>query len=465
MIKPVRLIFDTDMLTDCDDAAALAMLHILADMGEAEILATVVSSKYPNSAPVVSAVNDYYGRSDIPLGVPKDASGVYRDNSTFLDKVTDEFPHRIKSNDEAPDAVEVYRKALHESDDASVKILTVGYMSNLVKLLMSQPDDISPLTGMELVKRKVSEWICMGGNFPVDDARDNVNFTRDPAAAVSTINAWPGKITFVGREIGHNIFVGDRLKRTPESNPVRRAYQLHREFHNPGGGWNHHTADPSAVLYAVRGLSDYFDISSEGRINIADDCSFTWLSISGGNQRYLIQKMDRGQMGRIMEDLMVAPPASRVIWIGNDHGGYEMKLSIKEYLESKGYSVYDAGADSSEISWYPYYASKVAGAVSKGEARRGILICSTGIGMSIAANKFKGVRASLCTSTYMGKMTRAHNNSNVLCLGGKITGIPEAISILNAWLAAEYEGGRHDISLDLILEAEAALCTGNIWNP
>ncbi len=142
------------------------------------------------------------------------------------------------------------------------------------------------------------------------------------------------------------------------------------------------------------------------------------------------------------------------IWIGNDHGGYDMKLQIKEYLEKNGYEVNDVGSDSTEIVRYPNYASKVAGAISRGEAERGILICSTGIGMSIIANKFKGVRASLCTSTYMAKMTRAHNNSNILCIGGKITGIFEVIDMLEVWLSTSYEGGRHDISLGLIRETE-----------
>ena len=153
------------------------------------------------------------------------------------------------------------------------------------------------------------------------------------------------------------------------------------------------------------------------------------------------------------------------IWIGNDHGGYELKLQIVEHLKKKGLAVHDAGTHSTDIVRYPYFAAEVAGAVSTGRARRGILICSTGIGMSIIANKFKGVRASLCTSTYMGKMTRAHNDSNVLCLGGKITGVFEALDILDTWLATPYEGGRHDISLGLIAEAEAAMIAPEPWKP
>ncbi|HEY5585822.1 MAG TPA: ribose 5-phosphate isomerase B [Ruminiclostridium sp.] len=153
------------------------------------------------------------------------------------------------------------------------------------------------------------------------------------------------------------------------------------------------------------------------------------------------------------------------IWIGNDHGGFDLKKQVIEYLNQKGIAYKDMGCDSTQIVRYPYYAGLVAGAVSKGEAERGILICSTGIGMSIIANKFKGVRASLCTSTFASKMTRAHNNSNLLVLGGKVTGTFEALDILEAWLSTKYEGGRHDISLGLISEAEEVLCNEGGWKP
>ncbi len=107
------------------------------------------------------------------------------------------------------------------------------------------------------------------------------------------------------------------------------------------------------------------------------------------------------------------------ILIGNDHGGYELKCAVIEYLTQRNIPVCNVGTDSTEVVRYPYYAAQVAGPISRGEAERGILICSTGIGMSIIANRYPGVRASLCTSTYMGKMTRAHNDSNLLCLGGE----------------------------------------------
>jgi len=151
--------------------------------------------------------------------------------------------------------------------------------------------------------------------------------------------------------------------------------------------------------------------------------------------------------------------------IANDHGGYQLKLELLAWLREQQIVVHDLGCHSTDIVRYPYYAAAVASRVSAGTGERGILICSTGIGMSVIANRYPGVRASLCTSTYMGRMTREHNDSNILCLGGKITGVFEAIDILQAWLTANYQGGRHDISLGLIADAETAMSNGQRWLP
>jgi ribose 5-phosphate isomerase B len=153
------------------------------------------------------------------------------------------------------------------------------------------------------------------------------------------------------------------------------------------------------------------------------------------------------------------------ILIGNDHGGYNLKLTLVEYLKSESYEVVDFGSHGGEIVRYPYYAAQVASAISTSIAQRGILICSTGIGMSIIANKYKNVRASLCYSTYQARMTRAHNNSNILCLGGRCIGDLEAIDMLQLWLNTEYEGGRHDISLGLIADCEAHQLADDVWKP
>ena len=153
------------------------------------------------------------------------------------------------------------------------------------------------------------------------------------------------------------------------------------------------------------------------------------------------------------------------VWIANDHGGYQLKTKIVEYLRQRDIPVKDIGCQSEDIVRYPYYAAKVAGAISRGETRRGILICSTGVGMSIIANKFPGVRASLCASPYEAKMTRLHNDSNILCLGGRTLGDMKALDTVETWLDTPYLGERHEISLSLIREAEQQNMTGEVWNP
>lgn len=151
------------------------------------------------------------------------------------------------------------------------------------------------------------------------------------------------------------------------------------------------------------------------------------------------------------------------ILIANDHGGFLLKQKIILRLREMNIPYEDLGCFSEDIVRYPYYAAKVAKAVSEGVVDRGILICSTGIGMSIAANKYKGVRASLCTSVTEAILTRAHNDSNILCLGGRVIGDFVAIDILDAWLKTEYIGGRHDISLGIIRDIEETNLTGESW--
>jgi ribose 5-phosphate isomerase B len=146
------------------------------------------------------------------------------------------------------------------------------------------------------------------------------------------------------------------------------------------------------------------------------------------------------------------------IAIGADHAGYHLKEKIKEFLLSKGYQVIDFGTDSTASTDYPLFAREVALAIQRGEAQQGILICGTGIGMCITANKFKGVYAALCTNEYMAKVSREHNNANVLCLGGRVLGDELAISIVSTWLVSEFSGDRHKRRVDLITKLEEDMC-------
>ena len=140
--------------------------------------------------------------------------------------------------------------------------------------------------------------------------------------------------------------------------------------------------------------------------------------------------------------------------IGNDHVAVEMKKKIKEYLEEKGYEVINVGTDSSERFNYPVSGYKVARMVADGEVDGGILICGTGVGISLSANKVHGIRACVCSDPYTAKLSKQHNNTNIIAFGARVIGIETAKMIVDEWLNAKYEGGRHQVRIDQIKEIE-----------
>ena len=142
------------------------------------------------------------------------------------------------------------------------------------------------------------------------------------------------------------------------------------------------------------------------------------------------------------------------IVIGADHGGYEAKTAVLEYLTAQGYQVEDYGTYSEESCDYPDVAHKVGKAVAQEEFELGILICGTGIGMSLAANKVPGIRAALCQDTYSARMARAHNNSNVLCLGARVTGLGLMMDIVDTYVQGSFTGGRHARRVEKIEQVE-----------
>ena len=139
-----------------------------------------------------------------------------------------------------------------------------------------------------------------------------------------------------------------------------------------------------------------------------------------------------------------------MIALGADHGGYRLKEAVKAYLEEKGIPYKDFGTDSEESVNYGPYAYRVAQSIVSGECEKGVLCCGTGIGISIAANKVKGIRCALCTDVHMAEMSRKHNDSNVLSLGGRTTPVDKALEIVGAWLDTEFEGGRHQRRVDML---------------
>lgn len=140
--------------------------------------------------------------------------------------------------------------------------------------------------------------------------------------------------------------------------------------------------------------------------------------------------------------------------IGCDHGGFNLKKIVCEYLTKQGFEVFDMGTDSTESCNYPDIAKEVAEKIAFGEASLGILICGTGIGISIAANKIKGIRAACCSDSFSAKMCRAHNDANILCFGERVIGQGLALELVDAFLSTEFEGGRHKTRVDLISKIE-----------
>lgn len=298
---PPAVIFDTDMDSDCDDVGALAMLHALADLGEARILATMSSSQNPDTPRCIDAINTWYGRPDLPIGAPK-GKGAGR-NSKYAAAVAQAFPHDLTA---AGDAAKMYRELLVGEPDGSVVIVTVGYLTNLADLLRL-PD------GPDLVRRKVRLWVCMGGNFIGKPAHDDVkltnnNFTVEKEGAHAAVWNWPGPILFVGREIGSvpsGLKAGARLTELPDPHPVKLAYRLYFG----GEPKDRHVADQTAVLFAVRGLHDAWDAETRGYMDLRKDMTFDWRYDRDGGQGYLLKRpgTDR-RIEREIEDLMMRPP-------------------------------------------------------------------------------------------------------------------------------------------------------------
>ncbi len=298
---PVVVIFDTDMMGDVDDVGTVAVLHALADQGEARVLAMGLSGKNPWSPLCLSALNAYYGRPDIPIGVVK---GPALDRtSKYAQRVAQEFPHALKSADDAPDAALLYRQVLAHEPDQSVVVVSVGQLTNLRNLLKTGPDQFSDLNGVELVKRKVKVWVCMGGRFP--EGRE-ANFINDGPAAAYAVQTWPTPIVFSGWEIGNKIMTGARLREAPAGTPVRRAYELYN-------GLKHRQSwDQTALLYAVCGLdgrlAEYWDLQSSGYLHVNDDGSNVWRESPDKDHSYLVTKMPPAKIATVIEQLMLRPP-------------------------------------------------------------------------------------------------------------------------------------------------------------
>jgi len=304
--EPVRIVFDTDITGDVDDVLALAMLHTLADRGECSIEAVTVSKISPLAAPFVDAVNTFYGRPNIPIGVTRNAQ--IRDSRYLhLVKTKDgdrfRYPHDLLSGDDAPDAVSVLRQALAGAEDRSMTLVQVGLAANLADLVESQADEISPLSGPELIRRKVRLVSVMAGAFaPIrgDAHYLEANVRNGVGSMQRFAKQWPVDVPVVWSDFRIGIAAPypresiARDFRYREHHIVREAYLLHS-----GPDHDRPTWDLTSVLYAVRPNDDYFGLSERGMVSVDDDGFTRFAPQTEGRDRYLT--MNREQAVRVIE--------------------------------------------------------------------------------------------------------------------------------------------------------------------
>lgn len=301
---PVSIIFDTDMGPDYDDVGAITLLHALADSGQAQILATVASTTYPRVVAVLDVFNTYFKRPKTPIGVPKGAAVHEGDWQHWSDTLVARYPHKLTRNEQAPDAVDVYRQVLARQPDHSVTIITVGFLTNLANLLQSGPDQFSPLSGRALVAKKVSRLVSMAGHFPKGH---EFNIHKDALASQQVFETWPTEVIFSGFEIGWKIKTGlplvqnTTIQHSPAQDVFRICLPKAKEDNLGRMSW-----DQTAVLVGIKGTSPYYDLKP-GRIIVDGDGNNRWDENRNGHF-HLVEKMPVAQVTAIIDKLMQHQP-------------------------------------------------------------------------------------------------------------------------------------------------------------
>lgn len=308
--QPVGIIFDTDLGNDCDDVLALGMIHALQSRGECELLAVTITKDHPDAAKFAACVNHFYGRGAIPIGVCDSnvtpEAGKYNRLANQLDDGVQRYPNDLGEAAAQP-AVALLRQTLSSLGERRICVVQVGFSTNLANLLRSGPDEISVMTGKELIERNVSLLSMMAGAFSkIPNAEGELydhreyNIIKDIPAAQTIASSWPTPIVWSGFEIGialpypHQSILNDFNYVT--HHPLAEAYTLYNPPPHDRPTW-----DLTSVLYAVRPTADYFELSGPGRVSVAEDGLTDFEIDSSGRHQYLI--LDPQQKPRILEAL------------------------------------------------------------------------------------------------------------------------------------------------------------------
>ncbi|HEX4611778.1 MAG TPA: nucleoside hydrolase [Urbifossiella sp.] len=306
---PVPLVFDTDIGNDVDDVLALGVIHALQSRGACDLLAVTVTKDHDLAGPFADAVNTFYGRPKIPVGVVR--NGSTRDEGKFLGMARDPaYPHALKKSADAPDAVALLRKVLAAQPDGSVVIVQVGFATNLARLLDSPADAASPLPGKELAAKKVRLVSAMFGAYKAGGAPfREYNVVEDLPAAEKFVAGWPSPVVFSGFEVGEAVtYPAASIEKDfgyAKHHPLAEAYRRYSPPPHERPCW-----DLTSVLYAVYPDRGYFGLSPAGRVTVVDKGVTQFTPAAGGPHRFLT--VSREQAVRCREafaNLASQPPA------------------------------------------------------------------------------------------------------------------------------------------------------------
>ena len=303
--SPVRLILDTDIGNDIDDALALAMVHALANRGEVQLLAVTITKDNVYCAPYVDLVNTFYGRPHIPIGVVHNGKTPERspmletpateraDNGYFL------YPHRLTTGADAPEAVSLLRRVLEAQPDGSVTIAQIGFSTNLARLLESSG-------GRDLLRRKVKLLSLMAGNFA--EPKPEFNIYTDPESARILLRDWPTAIVFSGFEIGLRVRFPYQALNTDflytAHHPIVDAFKIYAPRSEDHPAW-----DPTAVLEAIRPDRGYFSLSVPGNVTVDSKNATVFQPDPKGRCQYLILNTEQTvRVRQVLVDLVSEPP-------------------------------------------------------------------------------------------------------------------------------------------------------------
>lgn len=304
----VKIIFDTDFGGDADDLGALAMLNHFKNKGEIDLLAVMCWSTEKYAVSAIDAVNTYYGNPNIPIAVRKGELHATPWNYTRV--LAESLPHKLTS-EEAPDATLMYRQLLSESEDQSVVIVAVGPYMNIKKLIDSGADELSALTGRELIEKKVKEFVLMGGQFP--SGENEWNFNGDmPGVTKYVLENLNTPVTFLGFELGVSVKTGGAFNELPEGHPLYLGF-YHFSENAPwikqnfqGEILDNSTFDQTAVLYAVRdGMGTYWHRVENGFCVADDHGGNTWEEREGSTHSYLVLDYPLEEMEAELEAFML----------------------------------------------------------------------------------------------------------------------------------------------------------------